>query len=76
MDATRSLSQQEEYFRKNYANIVGTLIYMSITCRPDITYAVGQMSRGMHNPALHHLVIMKQTLKYLNGHRVLALTYR
>ena len=72
----RALTDTEVYMKRFYANIVGSLIYLSITCRPDITFAVNQMARGMHSPQLHHLVQMKQCLKYLNGHRHLALTYR
>ena len=73
---TRSLRSSEQYMKDHFASIVGTLIYMSITVRPDITYAVNQMAKGMHNPELPHIVAMTQTLKYLNSHRSLALVYR
>ena len=72
----RSLTQLEQYLRDNFASIVGSLIYMSITCRPDIVYAVNQMAKGMHSPKLAHIVAMRQTLKYLNSHRGTKLTYR
>ena len=72
----RALSPLEQYMHDNFASIVGSLIYISITCRPDIVYAVNQMAKGMHNPKLAHIVAMKQTLKYLNSHRGLSLTYR
>ena len=72
----RSLSTLEQYMHDNFASIVGSLIYLSITCRPDIVYSVNQMAKGMHSPKLSHIVAMKQTLKYLNSHRALSLTYR
>lgn len=72
----RSLSPLEQYMHDNFASIVGSLIYLSITCRPDLVYSVNQMAKGMHSPKLAHVVAMKQTLKYLNSHRALALTYR
>lgn len=72
----RVMSSSEQYIQDNFASLVGSLIYISITCRPDITYAVNQMAKGMHNPKLQHVVILKQTLKYLNSHRETKLTYR
>ena len=75
-NAERPLTELEQYFRDNFASIVGSLIYVSITCRPDIVYSVNQMSKGMHNPKLAHITVMKQTLKYLNSHRNLTLTYK
>ena len=34
------------------------------------------MAKGMHKPQLWHVIMMKQCLKYLNGHRGLSLVYR
>ena len=72
----RSLRSTELYMKEHFASIVGTLIYLSITVRPDITYSVNQMAKGMHCPELHHIVAMNQTLKYLNSHREYQLVYR
>ena len=30
-----------------YTNAIGTLMYLAITCRPDISYAVTEFSRLM-----------------------------
>ena len=59
----RSLTSREEYMQKHFASIVGSLIYLSITCRPDIAYAVNQMAKGMHAPKLWHIAMMNQCLK-------------
>ena len=40
----------DHYIADKYASINGAPIYMSITCRPDITYGIGKTSRGMHQP--------------------------
>ena len=72
----RQLSSYEQYLQKQFASIVGSFIFISITARPDIVYAVNQMAKGMHKPEIHHIVVMKQTLRYLNSHRPLRLTYR
>ena len=39
-----------EYLIKEYPKIIGTMIYIAIMARPDIAYAVGKLSRGMHQP--------------------------
>lgn len=54
---------------KVYASIVGTLIYLAITCRPDISHAVGRCSRGMHSPSAQHVLMLRTLLQYLNSHR-------
>ena len=74
--ANHAYSTMEKYLQDNFASIVGSLIYLSITCRPDIVYSVNQMAKGMHKPQLWHVIMMKQCLKYLNGHRGLSLVYR
>ena len=33
-----------------YPKIVRTMLYISITARPDVAFAVGKLSRGMHCP--------------------------
>ena len=56
--------------------IVGALIYMSITCRADITLGVGKVSRGMHNPTREHVHMLRSLVGYLKVHRDVKLTYR
>ena len=40
----------DEYLQENYSSIVGSLIYITITTRPDLCFAIGKLSRGMHAP--------------------------
>ena len=49
-----------------YRQLVGSLIYLSIT-RLDITFVVGIISRFMHHPCEGHWVATKRVLKYLKG---------
>ena len=44
----------------------GTLIYLSHT-RPDISYAVGVLSRFMHLPQIPHMEVVIRILRYLKG---------
>lgn len=49
-----------------YRSIVGSLRYLTHT-RPDITYAVGIVSRYMEKPASDHLAAVKHILRYIKG---------
>ena len=45
-----------------YQRMVGKLIYLSHT-RPDITYAVGVVSRFMHQPQIQHMTTVMRILR-------------
>ncbi len=50
-----------------YMSIVGSLMYASVVCRPDITYAVQALSRHFQSCGPDHLNAAKRVLKYLKG---------
>jgi len=50
-----------------YAELVGSLLYLSTTTRPDIAFAVGVLSRFMSCPEQDHLREAKGVLRYLRG---------
>jgi hypothetical protein len=47
-----------------YRQMVGSLLYLTVT-RPDISYAVGVMSRYMQNPKKPHLEAARRILRYV-----------
>ncbi|XP_049932797.1 uncharacterized mitochondrial protein AtMg00810-like [Nymphaea colorata] len=49
-----------------YRSIVGALQYLTFT-RPDIIYAVNQVSQFMHAPRDTHMDAVKRILRYLKG---------
>ncbi|KAL0745946.1 hypothetical protein Bca101_101540 [Brassica carinata] len=51
---------------KLYRTLVGKLIYLTIT-RPDICFAVNQVSQHMQVPKEHHWRMVERILMYLNG---------
>ena len=57
-----------------YQQAVGCLIYACNT-RPDIQYAVSQLSRFMHNPGTKHWQAVKRVFRYLKGTLSLAMFY-
>lgn len=70
--STKPLDDTEKH---TYQMMVGSLIYASISTRPDITHAVGMVSRHMSNPTTANMTQVKRIYRYLSGTRSLGLTY-
>lgn len=49
-----------------YRQLVGSLIYLTLT-RPEISFAVGVMSRYMQDPKKTHLDQVRRILRYVKG---------
>ncbi|KAL5850870.1 hypothetical protein ACOSQ4_008883 [Xanthoceras sorbifolium] len=57
---------EREYMSKvPYANAVGSLMYAMVCTRPDISQAVGVVSRYMHDPGKGHWQAVKWILRYI-----------
>ncbi len=59
----------------DYRSIVGSLLYLSTTSRPDISTAVSIASRYLEKPASSHLKLVKGILRYLRGTIGTSITY-
>ncbi|KAL0409122.1 UNVERIFIED_CONTAM: Retrovirus-related Pol polyprotein from transposon TNT 1-94 [Sesamum radiatum] len=62
-------SETEKERMKNipYSNAIGSVMYLMVSTRPDIAYAVSCLSRFMSNAGLPHWEALKWLLRYLNG---------
>jgi hypothetical protein len=60
---------------KRYQKIIGALLYLSNTTRPDITYAVNFLARKMSMPSNQDYLLSKRILRYLKGTKSLKLTF-
>ena len=58
-----------------YQSLVGSLLYAAIATRPDISQAVGAVSKFCSSPSESHLTAAKRIFRYLKGTADLALTY-
>jgi len=58
-----------------YAELVGSLLSLSTTTRPDIAFAVGVLSRFMSCPEEDHMRAAKRVLRCLRGTTRLGLVY-
>jgi hypothetical protein len=50
----------------HFQRLVGKLIYLTVT-RPDMSFAVSQISKFMHSPRTPHLDAINRILRYLKG---------
>jgi hypothetical protein len=70
---TAEVAEMRQY---PYISIVGSLMYLALTTRPDIAYAAGVLARFNSNPGLPHWQAVKHVLRYLKGTVDHKLTYR
>jgi hypothetical protein len=58
-----------------YQQLVGSLLFLQVCSRPDISFAVLLLSQHCSSPELHHLAAAKRVLRYLKGTRSYQLHY-
>ena len=58
-----------------YAQIIGSLIFLTNCTRLDIAYTVGRLSRYTHNPSIEHWDVISRLLRYLKGTFDYSLSY-
>ena len=58
-----------------YQSLVGSLLYAAITTRPDISQAVGAVSKFYSSPTQAHFTAAKRVLRYLKSTADTTLTY-
>ncbi|POM65144.1 Integrase catalytic core protein, partial [Phytophthora palmivora] len=59
-----------------YREVVGCLMYLVTSTRPDLMYAVGQLSRYVDHPTEKHVGSAKRVLRYVLGTTGKGITYR
>ena len=50
-----------------YSQLIGSLLYIFNKTRPDISYAVGILSRCTSNPSREHWIALERVFRYLRG---------
>lgn len=50
-----------------YQNLIGSLMYLAVSTRPDIAYAVSALSQYNTSPGKEHWIAAKRVLRYLKG---------
>ena len=58
-----------------YSQLIGSLMYLSVCTRPDISQAVGALARYMAKPTVAHWQAAKGVLRYIAGTANYGITY-
>ncbi|KAM6579722.1 hypothetical protein CsatA_008998 [Cannabis sativa] len=58
-----------------YSNAVGSVMYLMVSTRPDLGFAMSVLSKYMANPGKVHWLAMKWVFRYLLGTTKVGLTY-
>ena len=53
--------------QKKYQSAIGSLMYLSVSSRPDISYAVSSLAQFSSHPTKEHWTALKRLLRYLKG---------
>jgi len=69
------LTPRQRVVAAKFRTITGVLIYISITCRPDIAPLLNKCCQGAANPERIHVVWLEKLLCYLHGTRNTGLVF-
>ena len=67
LQSPKTVVEQDVMKNVPYASLVGSLMYAMICTRPDLSHAVGAVSRYMANPGKEHWRAVKWILKYVQN---------
>ena len=67
--------EQERMKTVPYRSMIGSLLYLSICSRPDISLAVSKLARFVSNPGSEHYTAVKRVMRYLRGTITYGLYY-
>jgi hypothetical protein len=59
-----------------YCALIGSLNYLSVLTRPDVSYAVSVLSQHLENPGMTHYRAAQQVFCYLKGTKQVGLLFR
>lgn len=59
-----------------YQQLIGSIMYLAVCTRPDISYAVSYLSQFNNQHLKEHWLKAKRVLKYLKGTKELGILYK
>ncbi|KAI3619346.1 gag-pol polyprotein [Moniliophthora roreri] len=73
---TANKGEANSTIRSQFQSVIGSLLYLCLGTRPDITFPVIKLSQYGTNPTQEHLNKAKYIIRYLIGTRKYSLTYK
>lgn len=61
--------------RAKFQTLIGSLLYIAVTTRPDVSFVVGLLSRHSANPSSSHVRAAERVIDYLITSKDLSLQY-
>ncbi|XP_065355027.1 uncharacterized protein LOC135949401 [Calliphora vicina] len=71
-----SMDECELIDQYDYQSIIGALMYLTITTRPNILHSVSKLAQRNSNPHVEHMQAAKRILRYLRGTIDKNITYQ
>ena len=59
--------EDEHTDQQQYQSAIGSLMYLAVSTRPDISYALGNLAKFSSKPSKKHWSTIKRVLRYLKG---------
>jgi hypothetical protein len=72
----RTEEEKRTASKQPYRELVGSLMYLMVCTRPDIAFAVCQLSRYGSNHGEGHWKALLHVIRYVKGTKALGITYR
>lgn len=72
-DCPKSTEERKNAEKLPYRELVGKLMYLATTTRPDLAFTVRELARFMSDYGERHWTAAKHVLRYLNGTRATGL---
>jgi len=70
-----AISEDNSQIKFPYLEVVGSILYLMISTRPDLAHAVRVLATYMQNYSHEHVTIAKRVLRYISGTREYGLFY-
>ena len=72
----KGTNEDEIFDQQVYQSAIGSLMYLSISTRPDISYAVGNLAKFSSKPTKIHWMALKCVLHYLKDTMNYGISYK
>jgi hypothetical protein len=58
---------KDMYKQAEYGSLIGALLFVAVSTRPDVAFAVGLLTRFVSKPSVEHWNAAENVLLYLKG---------
>lgn len=72
----KTKEEELDMVKVSYASVVGSIMYIMLCSRPDLSHSISLMSRFMANPGRKHWEALKRVLVYIPGTRNVGIMFR